>query len=244
MRSLPIPIKVFIAIMISKNYRYGDNMGLDLINKHVAKIFLALEPGDSIHHLSQKTGSSYSWTYKWVEKLEEADIIENKEGLQVKDREVEKGFENLARSVFSKDMDLEEAYLLPNFSGMQYRYSKIDAVFIWTKGGYQISRNKDDYPIFIDVLDKDLGEWKDFLDGFSVDYSVEDRKEGDEGVYFVLNPKMGFESEWMENASITPLYETVDWAEQYIYNFEPALEMMDEMYDLGLDIEYSERKAL
>jgi len=87
-------------------------------------------------------------------------------------------------------------------------------------------------------------EWRRFLDDFSVDYTVEDRKEADEGIYFVLNPKTGFESEWLENASVTPLDETVEYAEEYSYSFEPALEMLDEIHDLDLGVEYSERKVL
>ena len=219
-------------------------MGLDLINQHVAKILLALEPGDSINRVSQKTGSSYGWTHEWVEKLEEADIVERGDGLHVADEEVEEQYRDLAQSVFSKEMELEDVYLLPNFSGMDYRYSETDAVYIWTKGGYQIGRSKEDYPIFIDILEDDVEEWRRFLDDFSVDYTVEDRKEADEGIYFVLNPKTGFESEWLQNASVTPLEETVEYAEKYSYNFEPALEMLDEIHDLDLGVEYSERKVL
>lgn len=44
-------------------------MGLDLINKNVSKILLALENGDSVNCISQKIGSSYGWIRKWIEKL-------------------------------------------------------------------------------------------------------------------------------------------------------------------------------
>lgn len=219
-------------------------MSLELINKHAAKIILAIEPGDSINQISRKTGSSYGWTHKWIKKLEESDVIEDKEGWRVRDEEVAEQYEGLAQSVFSRDMDLEEAYLLPNFSGMEYRFSKIDAVYIWTKGGYQITRSKDDYPIFIDILEEDIEDWKNYLENFSIDYTIENRKENTDGIYYILDPQQEIESTWLENAPVTPLDETVDYAMEYRYNFEPALEMLDEMYDLGLDVEYSERKAL
>ncbi|MDZ7688652.1 MAG: hypothetical protein U5J64_08020 [Halobacteriales archaeon] len=213
-------------------------MSLELINQHVAKILLALEPGNSINRVSQKTGSSYGWTHEWVERLEEADVIKRENGLSVKDEEIVEELEALARSVFSRDMSLKDAYLLPNFSGMDYRYSKTDAVYIWTKGGYQVARNQNDYPIFIDVKRSELEAWKNFLEDFSVEYTVEDRRKGEEGIYFILNPMPGFDSEWFENTSVTPLDETVEWAKGYRYNFEPALEMLDGMYDLG--VAYSE----
>jgi DNA-binding Lrp family transcriptional regulator len=216
-------------------------MSLDLINQHVAKILLALEEGDSINRISQKTGSSYGWTHEWVERLEEAEIITRDDGLTIQDEEVAEQYKDLAQSVFSREVELEDAYLLPNFSGMDYRYSETDAVYIWTKGGYQVARNQNDYPIFIDVKKSELEAWQNFLEEFSVEYTVEERRKDEEGIYFVLNPRPGFDSEWFENTSVTPLDETVEWAKQYMYNFEPALEMLDEMYDLDLGVEYSEK---
>lgn len=213
-----------------------------MINSHVAKILLATENGDSINQVSKKTGGSYGWTHQWVERLEEIDVIDRDNGIHVKDEGLAEEYRSLARSVLSRSIELEDAYLLPNFSGMEYRFTRTDAVFIWTRGGYQIGRNQDDYPIYIDVLEDDLSDWKEFLDGFSVDYSVDER-EG-EGIYFVLFPRPGFESEWFENSRVTPLNETVEWAKRYEANFQPALEMLDEMYDLDLGVEYRERSVM
>jgi hypothetical protein len=47
----------------------------------------------------------------------------------------------------------------------------------------------------------------------------------------------------VENASVMPLDETVEWAEQYRASFQPALEMVDEMCDLDLGVEYRERNV-
>ena len=217
-------------------------MSVDLINSHVAKILLAAENGDSINQVSKKTGGSYGWTHQWVERLEEIDVIDRDNGIHVTDEGLAEEYRSLARSVLSRSIELEDAYLLPNFCGMEYRFTRTDAVFIWTRGGYQIGRNQDDYPIYIDVVEDDLSDWKEFLDGFSVDYSIDER-EG-EGIYFVLFPRPGFESEWFENSRLTPLNETVEWAKRYEANFQPALEMLDEMYDLGLGVEYRERNVM
>jgi len=218
-------------------------MGLDFVNRHVAKILLAVEDGDSINRVSEKIDSSYSYTYEWVKHLEEADVLERNNSIQVTDGGFVESFEDVARTVLKRDLELSEAYLLPNFTGMEYRYSKTDAVYIWTKGGYQIGRNQEDYPIFIDVYEDDVKEWKEFFQGFGIETSVGERTEID-GIHFVLYPQEEIEVDRVEGSSVAPLDETVKWAEQYKANFQPALEMLDEMYDLGLDVEYSERNVI
>lgn len=216
---------------------------MSVINHHVAKIALALKEGDSISQISKKIGSSYGWTYKWVKKLEELGVLNRrKEEIEIVNESLIEKFRSLAKSVLKREMKLEDAYLLPNFSGMKYAFTKTDAVFIWTKGGYQIGRSKRDYPIFIKVLEKDLKRWKNFFKDFSADWSVEKRT--GEGIHFVLFPERGFESKWVDNSSVIPLEETVEWARKYEYNFQPGLEMLDELYDLGLGIEYRERAAV
>ena len=220
-------------------------MGLDLINSHVAKIILAIEEGDSINQVSRKTGGSYGWTHQWVERLEEINVIERDRGIQIKDDEFAQDFEDLAKMVLEREIDYDDAYLLPNFSGLEYRYSHTDAVYIWTEGGYQIGRNQDDYPIFIDVLEDDINEWQAFFNEFSLESNIEERiQDGEPGIYYVLFPREEFESTWSDSASVMPLDETVEWAKKYEVNFQPALEMLDEMYELELGVEYRERNVM
>ena len=219
-------------------------MGLDFVNRHVAKIMLAVENGDSVNQLSEKIDSSYSYIYEWVNRLEEIGVIERDSSIRITDEEFIESFENVARTVLKRDMTLSEAYLLPNFTGLEYRYSKTDAVYIWTKGGYQIGRNHDDYPIFIDIHENDIKDWRQFFRSFDIETSVQERTETD-GVHFVLNPiQKEMDVDRVESASVLPLDETVGWAEQYQANFQPALEMLDEMYDLGLGVEYRERNVM
>lgn len=218
-------------------------MSLDLVNPHVTRILLAAENGDSINRIAEKAGGSYGWTHKWVERLEDVDVLKRDGGVHIEDEAFVERFEAVAKTAFGRNVSLDDAYLLPNFSGLTYRYSHTDAVFVWTKGGYQIGRNQDDYPIFIDVYEDELAKWAGFLDGFSMEYSVEDRIDGAD-IYFVLFPREEFESDWVENASVTPLDETIAWMQEYEVNFQPALEMLDEMYDLDLGVRYRERNVL
>lgn len=234
---------IVIAIKYLSCYRYIDSMGLDFVNRHVAKILLAVEDGDSINKVSEKIDSSYSYTYEWVNRLEEIGVFERDDGIQVLDDEFVDSFKDVAQTVLKRDLDLDDAYLLPNYAGMEYRYSKTDAVFIWTKGGYQIGRNQSVYPVFIDVYEKDVEEWREFFQGFGIKTSVGERPEA-EGIHFVLYPQEEMEVDRVEGASVAPLTETVEWAEKYRANFQPALEMLDEMYDLGLGVEYRERNVM
>ncbi|MDY6788519.1 MAG: helix-turn-helix domain-containing protein, partial [Candidatus Nanohaloarchaea archaeon] len=196
----------------------------ELLNQHTAKVFLAGEEGDSIRSIARKAGTSYGWAYKWVKRLEEFNIVGLEEGFKVKDEEIAEKFESLAQALVSRKLELKDAYLLPNFSGLKYAYCKTDAVFVWTKGGYQIGRSKKEYPIFIQILEDDLEEWKEFFQRFSVEFNIGER--GGTGIYFVLYPVDSFETEWVENAQVVPLEDTMDWAEKYKYNFQPAIEML------------------
>jgi len=219
-------------------------MALDLINKHVAKILLAVQPGDSINRVSEKTGTSYAYTHQWIERLEAIGVITREDGIQIEDEDFAESFRDTAKTVVKQGLDVDDAYLLPNFAGMEYRYAKTDAAYIWTKGGYQIGRNQEDYPVFIDVHEDDVEEWKQFLSSFGVDYEVGDRSDQEQGIHYVLNPRPGFESEWSENASVTPLDETVEWMQENRASFQPALEMVDQMYDLALGVNYREREVM
>ena len=215
---------------------------LEIINKHVAKISLALEEEDSILRLSKKINSSYGWTHKWINRLEDIGVIKAEKGVKIIDKDFFEEFKSLSKSVLEKKIELEDAYLLPNMTGMDYAFTKLDSVFLWTKGGYQIGRSKENYPIFIEVLRNELKDWEEFFKDLSIDYSIEERQGS--GIYFVLFPKDKIGSEEKDNLQVIPLKETVRWAKKYGANFQPALEMLDEMYDLDLNIEYKEKKVI
>ena len=51
------------------------------------------------------------------------------------------------------------------------------------------------------------------------------------------------EKEYCQNMPVLPLGKTAEWAQKYRFNFEPALEMLDEMYDLKSGIKYKEMYA-
>jgi len=235
-------IITIVRVTFKYLYHYNDTTMLDVVNQHVAKIILATEDGDAISRIAEKIGASYGWTHKWVTQLEELGVVNRDDGVRIADKEFAAAFETAAKTVVRRGIKLDDTYLLPNFAGMEYAYTKTDAVYVWTKGGYQIGRNQDDYPIFIDVVADEVDAWQAFFADFGVDAYVEER--GGDGIYFILFPQDDIEAEWVEHAAVTPLQDTIEWMQQHAANFQPALEMIDEMYDVDIGVTYRERETL
>ena len=128
---------------------------LELINPYIAKILVSAKSGDSIRSISKKIQESYGWTYKWVLELENIGAIARKkqEVYINKDNRFYKYAAKFVKDSLSSNLRLNDAYLLPNLTGLEYIFTSIDAVFIWTKGGYNIGRSKNSYPIFINMFE-------------------------------------------------------------------------------------------
>ena len=213
---------------------------IDLINPYVAKILIALKSGDSIRQVSKKTNISYGWTHFWIERLEDEGILKRKGQEIIIDEKntIYAEFLKFIKKALKEKISLADAYSLPALSGLEYAFTSTDAVFIWTKGGYNIGRSAESYPIFIEVLKSDLEKWKKFFSEFSVNSYAELTKR--KGIYFIMFPKDYIIKEEAEGIAVKPLKETVEWATKYIYNFQPALEMLDEMYKLNFGVRYAE----
>ena len=213
---------------------------LDLVNPYIAKIVIAARDGDSIRQISKKIRESYGWTYKWMAELEKRGAItRKKQEISIKKSNAfYKAITNFIKATLSPNLSLNDAYLLPNLAGLEYIFTNTDAIFIWTKGGYNIGRSKDSYPIFIEILEKDKTAWEKFFSKFSISYTFKNEKK--KGIYFVISTSKSIEKEYCENIPVLPLNKVVVWARQYEFNFQPALEMLDELYNLNLGIKYGE----
>lgn len=130
-------------------------------------------------------------------------------------------------------MDISDAYELPKSADMPFAYTAIDAVYIWTHGGYQVARSPTDYPLFIAVDQVDLDEWIEFFETLGLPVSTEwqrvDEIEG--AIQFVLQPAASLDRAIVDGHPVIPLDATVWFAEEHYATFQPALEMLDEMYD-------------
>jgi hypothetical protein len=62
-------------------------------------------------------------------------------------------------------------------------------------------------------------------------------------VFYVLYLQIDFEVEEVDGFCVSLLRETVEFCQKNIYSYEPALEMLDEMYSLGLNTRDMEAKT-
>lgn len=145
-------------------------------------------------------------------------------------------------TLFKKRTNMEKSYGMMNEANMKYAFTEKDAVFIWTRGGYQVDRSMSFYPIHIKIRKVDIKKWKSFLKSMGKMFIISGKpiKETFFGVFYVLYPEERFRVEIADQFSVIPLQETVKFCKKKIYTYEPALEMLNEMYNLGLDIQYKE----
>lgn len=202
---------------------------MEIIDKAAAKIIVAMEDGDSINHVSKKIDQSYSWTHDWVRRLVDIGIIERKDnGFCVADVEARDAFRHVVQAVTKYGIDRDEAYVLPHFSGMPFAFTRIDAAYVWTHGGYQIARDHTDYPVFIAVSNEDVNTWREFFEDCGIDTYVEER--AGRGIYYVLIPVDAVEREWIDGSPVIPLEDAITWMQRYRANFQPALEIIADEY--------------
>ncbi len=213
---------------------------MEYVDETAAKIMLVVRPGDSIRRITQKIDGSYSWVYDWIERLEAAGFIRRDGGVYIEDYTVRDRYREMVAAISrSVSPSIDDGYIIPHFAEMPFAYTKIDSVYVWTHGGYQIARGHDDYPIFIQVADQDVDRWTAFFDEFGVPCTVEDRPDPtdyDATVSYVLFPTSdGLTREWVEGNPVIPLDETIEHMMAYRVNYEPALEIIADEYDRDID---------
>ncbi len=144
--------------------------------------------------------------------------------------------------LFKRRSNIQDSYYLINEAKMKYAFTEKDAVFMWTKGGYQVGRFSGFYPIHIKVRKSDLKKWKSFFQQNGMMFHVSDKplKETFFSIFYVLHPEDNFSTKEIDKLMVIPLKETVEFCKKNIFNYEPALEMLNEMYKLGLKIKYKE----
>jgi hypothetical protein len=152
---------------------------------------------------------------------------------------------NSPEEYLAKRINIAGSYGLVKESGMRYAFTGPDAVFFWTRGGYQVDRFFGFYPIHLKVEKRDLNKWKEFFRLKKQKVYVEGQplRQTLFGVFYVLYPEGDFEVEEVDGFCVSTLMETVEFCQKNIYSYEPALEMLDEMYSLCLSAKYMEEKT-
>ena len=206
------------------------------------KVLLALDPGDSISGVARKIDENRETIRRVVNRLEEAGYVAYDDGLQLLDQTIRDiGLEFLAAATATSPPSIPEAYVLPQFAGMDYAFTAIDAVYVWTRGGYQVAREPGDYPLFIAVHDSDLDAWTTFFDRFGIP-TAQERQPADDldgAIQIVLEPRAEIETEMVDGRPVILLQETVAFANKYYATFQSALDMLGRMYDdVDTDADY------
>jgi len=152
---------------------------------------------------------------------------------------------NSPEEYLTRRINVSEAYDLLNQAGMDYALTGPDAVFFWTKGGYQVDRFFGFYPIHLKVKKDDLRKWKKFFSSRKQRFHVEGQpiRKTLFGLFYLLYPADDFRTEKVQAFQVDPLKDTVKFCQDKIYTYEPALEMLDEMYGLDLKVSYKEAKT-
>jgi len=216
----------------------------EVLDETAAQVILAIERGDSIRRVAHHLHTPYETVRQAVNRLEDAGYIHYDDGLTVVEERVRDAAHDLvAANARVSPPSIEEAYVLPHFGNWPFAFVRIDAVYVWTQGGYQVGRDPDDYPLFLAVREQDVDAWAGFFDSFDLPTAFErqPRDELDGPLQIVLEPRSSLDSTHVEGYPVIPRPETIEYMHEHSAQFQSAIAMLDRMYeDLDLDVTYRE----
>ena len=210
------------------------SMEIDIINPYVLRILISARKKDSINSIANRIGLSYGWTHNWVNKLAKKGVFKltrmnaylNENNLFYK--------ETLRYIKIELSKSVQFHYEVLSLLGIEYCFTKTDAVFVWTKGGYNIGRFKEFHPIFIKVKKSDKELFENYCKRLKLNMG------GKRGIFYQVEYLDKFEISHCEEVPVDSLKETIAFMQKYMHNFEPALEMIQEMYKKKIGIRYKE----
>ncbi|WP_042661845.1 helix-turn-helix domain-containing protein [Haloferax sp. ATB1] len=220
----------------------------EVLDDTAAQVLLAIESGDSIRRVAQHLHTPYETVRQTVNRLEDAGYVSYDDGLSVVDERVRDAARELvAASAVVSPPSIEDAYVVPQFGDWPFAFTRIDAVYMWTQGGYQVGREPDDYPLFIAVREQDVDAWETFFESFGLptDFERQPRDELDGPLQIVVDPHPSLEIEDVEGYPVIPREDTIEYMRDHYATFESALAMFDRMYDdLDLGVAYREAERV
>jgi len=207
-------------------------MKIELLNPYVMRILISARKEDSISSISKRINLSYGWTHKWVNELIKEGMLKEKwRGITL--NEENESYQKLIEFIKENLNDINFYYSALQLFGIDYCLTKTDAVYIWTEGRYNIARYKEHYPIFIKIKNKDYTTFLWYCKKLGL-------KINSGKVFYAAEVLNSFKSVKKKGFYVEPLQETISFMQKNIYNFEPALEMVKEMYHKKLDVKYKE----
>jgi hypothetical protein len=220
----------------------------ETLDDMATQVLLATESGDSIRRVAQHLQQPYETVRQAVNRLEEAGCVSYDDGLSVVDDRVRTAARELvAASAAGSPPSIEEAYVIPQFGEWPFGFTRIDAVYVWTQGGYQVGRDPTDYPLFLAVHEQDVDDWEDFFESFGLPVAFE-RQPRDEltgPLQIVLDPQPALDIDHVEGYPVVPRGDMIEYMREHYAQFQSALAMVDRMYDdLDLDVAYRETERV
>ena len=212
-------------------------MNLETINPYVMKILISVRDKDSISSIAKRINLSYGWTHKWVSELIKEGILKEKwKGIVL--QENNKLYQEILKFIRNNVSETGLYYSVLNLFGVEYCFTKTDAVYFWTEGRYNIARYREYYPIFIKIKSEDYPIFKWYCEKLNLKINAK------RGVFYAPEIIERFKFTKKGDSYVESLDETIHFMKKNIYNFEPALEIIDEMYKRGLGIKYKELNTL
>jgi len=208
-------------------------MKIELVNPYVIKILISLRKEDSASSVSKRIKLSYGWTHKWIHELINEGILKEKwRGVVL--QENNKRYRRILEFIKKNFIDANFYYSALSLFGIKYCFTKTDAVYIWTEGRYNIARYRDYYPVFIKIKEEDYGLFLKYCSKLGLKISA------NKGVFYSPEIVKDFECEKKNDFFVEKLDKTIEFMKDKIYNFQPALEIIAEMYNKKLNVKYKE----
>ncbi len=207
---------------------------IETINPYIMKIIIACRQQDSMRAISQRIRVSYGWTYQWIQELARKGVVRltrMKMYLNENNEFYRQTINYIHRTLGSY---ASFNYEVLSLFGIRYCFTQTDAVYIWTKGGYNIARYREYYPIFIKVHrhDKEIFEWYVRKLGLGINKP--------NGIFYTVQYVDSIEPTYYEGMPVDSLEDTIQFMKQYQYNFLPALEMIQELQPRPGIVQYQE----
>ena len=210
-----------------------------IVNEITMNIVKNAEDGESIYSLATKIGFAYSAVYRWISELERYGVISlirkgNRNVIKINKNLIYKKFKELddAVSVIEKDGNFWE---LVKTLKLRIRFVKGTAATIWTKGSF-ITGDFYARIYFLEVDRKDSNALKESLKEEGIAYTEGESNNQRPLVWIVQRDK--FKVEKKDSLPIMPLNELVEWGKEL--HLENILEKLDILYNLKLNVKYSE----